>query len=289
MCEAGKTQCPPGESCLASYYQGAVAYDICVPTCDGSMQCPPNFACALSPAASGSPSLCLPGVPGARCHDSQDCIAGDCVDTGADFNECIITALHCQTDVDCAPLNDAGTFVCVEGVPGAGKHCVLKEGFNGTICADANDCPQDFICAQFGPYAPSMSHGECRLGCDDAHPCPARGGIPHVCLAGGAGGCYPTSFGLPCTSAADCLPELACLPVLPDVHTVIDSPMVCTMSCATDGDCMANPLIRERSFCRQDEHLCRLPGYVGAACETDNQCFTSNCTIDATGSGTCAG
>jgi hypothetical protein len=181
------------------------------------------------------------------------------------------------------------TFVCVEGVPDAGKHCILKEELNGTNCADATDCPDGFICTYFGPYAPSMSHGECRLPCGEDRRCPARGGIPHVCLAGGAGGCFPTSFGLPCATATDCLPELDCLPALRDAHTVIDSPTVCTMSCATDDDCAANPVIRSISFCRQDEHICRLTGYAGTPCEADNQCTSGTCIIDATGAGTCAG
>jgi hypothetical protein len=192
-------------------------------------------------------------------------------------------------DVDCASLNTpASTFVCVEGVPSAGKHCVLKEEFNGTNCDDVTDCQDGFICTQVSPYTPTTSHGECRLPCGDDLSCPTRGGIPHVCLAGGAGGCFPSSFGLPCASDEDCLPELSCLPVLPDAHTVIDSPMVCTMSCATDSDCIANPLIRDFSFCRQDEHRCRLAGFAGAPCEADNQCTSSHCTIDATGAGTCA-
>src|SRR5262249_33744656 len=119
--------------------------------------------------------------------------------------------------------------------------------------------------------------------------CPARGGIPHVCIAGGAGGCYPSSFGLPCASNADCLEDLTCLPVLPDARTVIDSPTVCTKRCTTDTDCWNDELIRNFSYCRQDEGLCRLTGYTGASCETDNQCNSGHCTIDATGAGTCAG
>jgi hypothetical protein len=290
MCGSGKTQCPLGEGCLASYYEGAAAapYDVCVPTCDGRLQCPPNFACALSPASSGSPSLCLPGLPGIRCHDDQDCVAGDCVSTGAGFNECVLTLLACQTDLDCASLDGlSSTFVCVEGVPGAGKRCILKEEFNGTNCEEVTDCPDGFICTHVSPYAPTTSHGECRVPCGRDLGCPARGGIPHVCLGGGAGGCYPTSFGLPCASAADCLPELACLPVLPDDRTVIDSPTVCTMPCATDGDCTANPLIRSFAFCRRDEGLCRLAGYDGAPCETDDQCGSGVCGMDTTGARAC--
>jgi hypothetical protein len=288
MCGSGKSQCPAGEACLEGYYEAAYDYDICVPTCDQNRQCPPNFACASGPAVSGSPLLCLPGVPGIRCQNDQDCVAGECVATGAGFNECVLTKLACQTDLDCAVLNGpSSTFLCVEGVPGAGRRCILKEEFTGTNCADVTDCPTDFICTYLGPYTPVMTHGECRPRCGTDLGCAARGGIPHVCLAGGAGGCYPSSFGLPCASAADCLPELQCLPVLPDEHTVVDSPTICTAPCTTDADCTANPLIRGSTFCRQDEHLCRLTGFPGAPCDADDQCTGGVCISAETGKGQC--
>jgi hypothetical protein len=291
-CGSGRSQCPPGQLCLASYYEGAndPAYDICVPACDGRLNCPPNFACALSAQSVGSPPICLPGVPGIRCQHDQDCVVGDCVDTGANFKECVPTFLACRTDGDCAGLDGvSATFLCVEGVPGAGKHCILTEEFDGTNCEVGTDCPGGFICTHVSPFAPTMTHGECRVPCTPDLDCQPRGGIPHICLAGGTGGCYPTSFGLPCGSAGDCVPELDCLSVLPDEHTVIDSPMICTRTCTTDDECIGNPLIRGGSFCRQDEHLCRMAGFPGAPCQADDECIVKPCTIDASGTGTCAG
>jgi hypothetical protein len=284
MCATG--QCPAGEVCLAGFFDTAVGNDLCVPTCDENKLCPPNYACAAPPKSSGSPSLCLPGVPGIRCNDNQDCLTGDCLDAGGGFNECVVTWLACNEDKDCKLLDGASsTFLCVESVPGGGKHCILKEEFSGTNCELATDCPDGFICTHIGPYAPSMTHGECRLPCGADLGCPVRGGIQHVCLQGGEGGCYPTTFGLPCASGADCrMPELDCLPVLPDEHTVIDSPTICTMPCTTDADCEANPLIRGDTFCRQDEHLCRLAGYAGTPCDNGKQCLSAVCASD----GTCA-
>jgi hypothetical protein len=206
------------------------------------------------------------------------------MDTGAGFNECVVTWLACMNDDDCKSLNGASsTFLCVESVPGGGKHCILKEEFAGTNCADATtDCPAGFICTDAGPFAPRMTHGECRLPCGADLGCPVRGGIPHVCLRGGDGGCYPTSFALPCASDADCMPELHCLPVLPDDHSVIDSPMICTMTCTTDAQCDANPLIRGGAFCRQDEQLCRMAGYGGTSCQSGAECISTMCAT-----GTC--
>ena len=287
MCGSGGTPCPPGQGCLAGYFQGATAseYDICVPTCDGRNECPPNFGCAVSPQSSGSPSLCLPGVPGIRCQQNQDCVLGECLPTGAGFNECVPTFIACQTDVDCAVLDGTSTtFLCVEGVPGGGKHCILKEEFSGTNCEQPSDCPDGYICTTVGPFDPVMTHGECRVPCAADLSCPVRGGIPHVCLGGGTGGCYPTSFGLPCASAADCMPELDCRSVLPDPRTLIHSPTICTMTCTTDDDCVKNPLIRANVFCRQDEHLCRMTGAGGTPCDANDQCRSGACSPDG---GTC--
>jgi len=277
MCSTG-TPCPPGQGCLAGFYDTGHDYDFCVPTCDGRLQCPPNFSCAQSPQSSGAPSLCLPGLPGIRCQKDQDCVLGECLPTGAGFNECVPTFIACKTDLDCASLDGKSrTFLCVEDVPGAGKHCILREEFSGFNCEEPTDCAGGFFCTTIGPFEPMMSHGECRLPCGPDLGCAARGGIPNVCLADGAGGCYPTAFGTPCTGPQDCMPELQCLPVLHDDRTVIDSPTICTMPCTTDAQCLANPLIRSGAFCRQDEHLCRMAGYGGTPCEAGDQCASTTC------------
>jgi hypothetical protein len=290
MCGAGRAMCPSGESCLAGFYETSLEadYDICVPTCDGSLQCPPNFACAFSRAASGSPLLCLPGVPGIRCRQDQDCAAGTCVDTGSGFNMCVLP-LPCRSNQDCAALNGTvSTFFCGE-VPGAGRRCLLRQTFNGANCADAADCPPGFICTFRTWFGAQDSHGECRLACGADGSCPARSGIPHICVAGGQGGCYPTDFGVPCASSADCVPELPCLPVGPDARSPVESPTVCTTTCVEDGDCKGNPLIRVAGFCRQDEGVCRMTGLEGAPCERDGQCAVSPCVMDLDGRGRCGG
>lgn len=289
MCGAGKAMCPPGEQCLAGYYDGVSMSDICVPNCDGNLRCPPNFACAVSPSSSGSPSLCLPGVPGSRCYQDQDCLAGSCVDTGAGFNMCVLP-LSCRSNQDCAALSTASaTFLCAEGVPGAGKRCVLRETFTGTNCIDETDCPAGFICTSVNPLGGEQSHGECRLPCGTDGSCPARGGIPHVCTAGGLGGCVPTGFGFPCAGAADCLPELQCLAVGPDEREHLPLRTVCTIPCGSDTDCSGNPFIHLGGFCRTDEGLCRFGGADGDPCERDAQCLSGVCVIDASAVGTCMG
>jgi hypothetical protein len=252
-CQSGGSLCKDGESCLGNFYDyGAQVPDICVPNCDANLNCPPNYACSISPAGPGSPPVCLPGLPGTRCVADQDCVIGDCVDTGAGFGECVIPS-PCASNLDCAALNGPGSsFVCVEGVPGAGRRCIRLAPFSGTNCADTSGCRQGQECYWYSPYQSDPTHGDCRVPCEADQSCPARGGIPHICLAAGEGGCYPTNFGLPCASASDCLAEFTCSTVSPDERTRLTSPTICTMPCATDSDCQTHPLIRENGgFCRE--------------------------------------
>jgi hypothetical protein len=286
MCGAGISLCPPGEQCLAGFYDGVTEYDICVPSCDGDLQCPPNFTCAISPIASGSPSICLPGVPGVRCNRDQDCVAGTCIDTGAGFNMCVLP-IECQSNKDCGVLSGpAAAFVCAEGVPGAGKRCVLRESFSGTNCVDETECLPGFICTWLNPVGSVQTHGECRLPCGADGSCPARGGIPHVCIADGLGGCIPSAFAIPCARDEDCLEGLLCLAVGPDERENLPLRRVCTGPCASDADCSSNPLMHG-GFCRADEGLCRYPGDDGDPCERDAQCLIGNCAIDGSGAGRC--
>jgi len=288
ICGSGGSLCANGESCLGNYYDyGVQLPDICVPYCDSKLSCPPNFSCAISPAGPGSPPVCLPGLPGTRCVADQDCAIGSCLETGAGFSECVIP-LPCGSDLDCAPLDGpAASFACAEGIPGAGHHCVKLVDFSGTVCADDSGCPDEQRCFRYSPYQSDPSHGECRIPCDGGQPCPTRGGIPHICLAGGEGGCYPTNFALPCASSSDCLPEFPCTAVSPDERTRLNSTSICTMSCATDDDCHANPLIRGNGgFCK--EGVCRMSGQKGVPCDRNAQCVNSVCAFDSGGVGQCA-
>jgi hypothetical protein len=286
MCSSGGSSCKEGDSCLGNYYSDNPELpDICVPKCDGDGHCPPNYACAISLVAPGSPPICLPGLAGTRCVANQDCAIGQCTDTGGGLSECVVP-LPCGDDFDCEPFDGPGaTFVCVEGIPGAGRRCIGLTPFNGANCTDNSQCPGDQRCYRYSPYTGiDLVHGECRTPCDGGQPCTARGGIPHVCLAGGEGGCYPTNIGLPCTSSSDCAATLACLPVTPDERSIIVSPSICTITCTNDDECRAHPLARA-AFCSA-EGACRIAGQKGAPCDRNEQCVHGLC--DVTGTGQCA-
>lgn len=280
MCASSGSSCPAGESCSADYYDTPNLTDICLPNCLGNGVCPPNFACAATPAALGSPSICLPGVPGERCNYEEDCIVGDCLDTGAGFKECILTALGCAIDLDCGPIdNSDDTFACANG------RCIGVSAFHGTSCISDSDCTAGQRCIRYSPYGSSGDKGECRPPCDADLTCPPRGGVPQVCLDGGAGGCYPGDFALPCTASSQCLSEFACTAVSPDPRTIIDSPTICTTDCLTDDDCQSNPLIRQGGFC--EEGVCRLVGQAGDPCDRDAECISGVCAYAPVGLSQC--
>jgi len=286
MCRKGGTLCID-ESCLGNFFdtEHPEVPDICVPNCDSSKHCPPNYACSTSLVSPGSPPICLPGLTGTRCVADQDCAIGKCTDTGGGLSECVLP-LPCSSDRDCAQFNGPGlTFLCVEGIAGRGRLCIGLTPFYGGTCSDDSQCSSDQRCFRYSPYTGiDQVTGQCRMPCDGGQPCPARAGIPHVCLAHGQGGCYPTNFGLPCNGDSECATSLRCTAVTPDERTIIDSPSICTTTCTIDDDCIGHPLIRW-AFCKEGEGVCRLAGQKGAPCNRPTQCASQWCDL---GTGQCA-
>jgi hypothetical protein len=215
----------------------------------------------------GAPYICLPGGPGERCTHEEDCLLGSCLPTGAGFNECLF--LPCTQDADCAVFAVEQDFVC------ANNQCVGLTSYHGTGCLTDDDCPTGQSCILYSPYNVGDTKRECRLPCNSDLTCPPRGGVPEVCLDNGAGGCFPGEFGLPCMDSGECLSSLQCLAVSPDPRTIIDSPTVCTTTCANDDDCRANIAVRG-GFC--EAGVCRLRGQAGVTCDRDTQCISLQCT-----------
>jgi hypothetical protein len=272
------TACQPGESCLAVVAPIPEAPDICVPNCDADMHCPPNFVCSREVSGTGAPRVCVPGLPGSRCTSSLDCMVGDCSDTGEGFSLC---TTPCFTDEHCVPLITAWqAFMCVPAVGGSGKHCVSQNAFAGAPCQQPSDCPDGSVCYRYSPYGPSP-FGECRLPCDAEGRCRARGGIPHVCLAGGEGGCYPGRFGLPCQETSECMTDFSCLMVPDDPDLNGPSGSICTIPCDTDADCDADPWTLNDGYCSAG--FCRLAGGDNAPCLRDQHCRGRTCDVGSSG------
>jgi hypothetical protein len=269
-----ENSCGTDESCLSTGYVVDKALNICVPNCDSKGHCPPAFACAQTSAAKGSPAMCLPGLPGVRCESDLDCVLGTCFDTGAGFSECVFST--CTVDQDCAPFALTTTSVCVGGEAGGTGHCLATKPFNGADCdVKRNDCPEGQACIYYSPYVIDQEKGECRVPCDANKKCPARGGVPHVCLDDGDGGCYPGVLGMPCLASSECVGHLQCLPAAPDARTIVSSPNICTVPCGTDADCTGDPLCGSGSFCA--DGLCRITGGPGMPCTTNTQCSNRVC------------
>jgi hypothetical protein len=286
-CRATLSACSPGESCLGLLEETSPdAPDICAPNCDADMRCPPNFVCSREVSGTGAPRVCLPGLPGNRCTSNIDCILGDCVDTGEGFNVCTIPCINHEGCVPLITRSDA--FVCVPNLADSGHHCVSQRPFSGQPCRETTDCPDGSICYLYSPYGTQTPTGECRPPCDAEGNCRPRGGIPSVCLAGGAGGCYPGRFGLPCKDSAECMYSFSCLAVPEDAELGAPADDVCTIPCAADADCDANPWTLAAGYCV--DGFCRLGGGPGAPCTRDTHCRERTCDVGATGAiGTCPG
>jgi hypothetical protein len=276
-CTSVGMACPLRQSCIGSQLGfGAPIDDLCVPACDSNQDCPPNFTCLHDAvSAPDGPRLCFPGMVGARCSVQQNCLVGSCVDVGVEFNVC---SVPCRSDDDCKPLNMASdVYVC------AGNHCLTPRPFQGANCTVQSDagvtCPLGEQCFDESPYG-APHHGECRVPCDARGLCPARGGLPHVCLGKDHdGGCYPSSFGLPCQTKADCIADFDCLPAVDDAprSTTGYSAKICTLPCTADADCDADTWTKRRGYC-SSEGICRLSGGLGTTCDRNAQCESRRCS-----------
>jgi hypothetical protein len=181
-------------------------------------------------------------------------------------------------------------FVCA-GIPGGKKHCVNPTPFGGAEC-DMMDpkCPEATpVCYDYSPSSPFQRFGECRRPCDPDGTCPARGGLPHLCLdntdGDNKGGCYPGNFGLPCKRRGECIPPLECLEVEPDERALLPSTHICTLPCDGEAACDDVPLTGGSAYCGAG--FCRIPGLTGAPCDIDGHCRTGQCFFGFDGVGEC--
>jgi hypothetical protein len=277
-CKGPMSTCPTGEHCLPSVIgPSASVPDICVPVCIGGWNCPPNFVCMRKVYGPQAPEVCVPGVPGARCTSDHDCLVGTCTDTGAGFSVC---SFPCRGYDDCAVLNSATeVFLCVPDVAGLGNHCVNTARFSGTVCdpTRSDQCGAGEECFKYNPYG-ERPLGECRVPCPVEGGCPMRGGVPHVCLEGGRGGCYPGRFGLPCADTRECGADFQCVDVSADGGGALGD-KICTIPCISTADCDAHSWTTRDGYCR--DGYCLLGGGDGAACEQNEQCRTDTCETPA--------
>lgn len=281
-CQSNGSTCGEDQACLRDVYDpGSKLPDICVPKCaDGA--CPPGYSCARKPASSpGSPAVCIPGLPGMTCDENEDCLAGQCLATGAGFSICTFDCAF----PGCPALDGPGDlFVCAEGVPGK-PICITPRAYSGGNCSSDDDCVTGQTCFRYGAFTRVPDHGECRVPCPDGSCAPA-GGVPYVCLGEHhEGGCHPTFFSLPCNVESDCFEGLECLDAGDDPRSLTNySEKICSVPCTSDADCDANRLTAGSSFCEVPpemlEGICRHAGETGAPCTRDAHCASRHCKPD---------
>jgi hypothetical protein len=281
-CVALSTTCPSNEGCLGNVYDAQIA-DICTPNCDANLHCPPNYSCAVATSGSGAAKLCLPGMPGFRC-DGPHCVGGTCDDTGAGFSVC---SRACDLTSDCELINtESDAFFCVDGVDGAaGKHCVTPRPYHGANCLRDEQCKTDLdeFCSEYDTLGPNAQPGECRVHCKPDGTCEPRGGLPHTCLWGGNGGCFPGQQGLPCKLDSECFEGLKCQDVPAEVDPVTAAARICTRPCGgkrvteadADAECAAPRSVNGGGYCA--DGLCRAQHAGGQGCSRNAQCTSNLC------------
>ncbi|HKY39110.1 MAG TPA: hypothetical protein VJN18_24395 [Polyangiaceae bacterium] len=280
-CVANASNCSSNEGCLGEMYSPDVA-DLCTPSCDVDDNCPPNYSCGIKTSGEGAPNLCFPGVPGNRCV-GQSCVVGSCMDTGAGFSVCTIP---CETNLDCAVLNSPHhQFLCVEG--GGTRHCVTPAPFNGAFCTEHWQCRADRneTCSFIDALGFDPGDGECRAPCNANGTCDPQGGLPHVCLENGEGGCFPGRLGMECKLDSECIVGKCQLapgdPHLGHPPGGMEEVPVCTLECDSDdevaGDkqCDTPQDLITDGFCLHG--YCRLKVGVDDWCTRDAQCNTGLC------------
>jgi hypothetical protein len=275
-------QCPEGEECLGEAYslEGNDLPDICVPHCDANRRCLPNFACATSAFAKGTNTICVPGFPGVRCERDIDCIVAKCEETGVEFAMCTIP---CDSDEECALALNSGPTIyrCAGSREDGQKVCINTSAFHGVQCKRDADCdPATPKCFAFSPFGDEDAKPECRMECD-AGECPRRGGLGHVCLKDGEGGCYPGEFALPCNADSECLTPFECLAAAPTGREVLPGPNICSVRCGDDADCEAVAILQGSTYC--EEGVCRTAALPGKPCVKPAHCISNECNAGVCG------
>ena len=280
-CKASGTTCSPGETCLRNVIPPeANPPDICVPNCDSSLDCPPNFLCYRKVSTVVTPKVCIPGLLGFTCADDMDCMLGTCQSNDIGYKVC---TTKCNAESDCQQYDGIqGKFTCVKpALPGT---CQTPDSYRGSVCDKDADCKarnDQEICNRFDAKAAT---GTCLKPCDPDGTCMQRGGINHTCLPSRVNSpvCFPGYFNLPCNDAANCIGGLKC-------SQAVDAPYkVCTQACTDDSDCTGARWVGPGSWCSLALKTCQalLANDSAVPCDADAQCKSGKCAKPKCVSGT---
>jgi hypothetical protein len=95
-----------GASCVAAADEPRIHY--CAPPCSAGASCPAGMTCAGAQCRYPTPT---PGAIGSACSRDEQCVGGDCVETGACSRRCVLGKGDCPGGFECTRLG--GTrFYC---------------------------------------------------------------------------------------------------------------------------------------------------------------------------------
>jgi hypothetical protein len=210
-----------------------------------------------------------------------------------------LTMTPCDHDTDCndpAESTCAATFLrqlypnALAQLDTDHLYC-LQQGCvaDGTACSPGQTCLRNVIPAEAHP--PDI----CVPNCDSQQRCPPN----HFCLRKISGPanpavCIPGLLGFECESDVDCLVG-RCTDDGGDALAGGSgvSLHLCTIDCASDGDCMRFDGVQGLFFCNGDHHCATPNAYQGASCDRQIDCTRNPSTVcsrfspDANQQGTC--
>ncbi len=278
-CQGRGATCAPGESCLPNLVPPqSKPPDVCVPHCDSSLNCPPNYICSRKTSMSATaPDVCVAGLASFRCESRIDCLVGDCLEVVSGIKVC---SVPCARDADCLSLERLGSPQVCGQLGGGRRACVSVDLFGGTACLTDSECAAGSVCTRYSPYATSVAkYGYCLIPCQ-AGQCAPQAGVPHTCFDFlDRPVCYPGKLGLYCSVPEACMADLQCRQAVQlDENDEFVSGPICTLPCDTDADCIANHLGQAaRANCEHGFCVNRRRG--GRLCDRDDQCESDRCAL----------
>jgi hypothetical protein len=275
-CRSRGTSCSPGETCLQEVIPASAhPPDICVPNCDSTLHCPPNFLCYRRVSTRVTPNVCIPGLLGFTCESALDCMFGECIDTGIGYKVCTTT---CNSEADCSRFDgEQGRFVCIKNPanPTLPGYCQTPDSYRGSLCDVTLECQPRNPMEVCGRFNPKDALGTCLLPCSD-NKCGPRAGINHTCLPSVVMGtlgnvCFPGYFNLPCANDGNCIGDLTCQ------NTGSGTPSICTQPCKSTKDCTQDRWISDDGWCHPLLQICVGKLDDNTDCAMDDACKSGKC------------
>ena len=234
-------------------------------------------------AVPGRRRCACPACPAIAATPTRTAWSARCVRTPGPASTNARSVSRAASDADCAYLDGLATFVCVEGVPGAGAplHGDSRRS-TGPIARIRPSARRTSAATTTARTIVDQGHGECRAPCDVTTAFRRAAASRTSASTTGGGGCYPGVLGLPCTPVRrTACPNSRALPAGARRRSLITSPMICTTTCTSDLDCTSDPLIANLGFCQ--DGAVPLTGARASRASATASAATACAQVDASG------